>query len=729
MLRTIAPLAAFLVLTVVAAGAAWAADGTHAHPAHPADNAAATKSFFSDLFKVYVPRHVCMNGERPVISLHLIADLLIALAYYSIPVALVYFVRRRRDLRFNWVFWMFAAFITACGTTHLFNVWAIWQPLYRLDGVVKVATGALSVATAMALWPLIPKALALPSTTQLEGRVAERTAELGAANESLRREMAARAEAEAARSRLAAIVENSDDAIIGVTLIGEITSWNKGAARIFGYAAAEAVGQSILTLVPPERHNEEQDILGRIGRGELIEHYETVRVTKDGRRRDISLTVSPVLDGAGRVVGASKIARDITDRKQTERERERLLGIERAARAEAEHVSRMKDEFLATLSHELRTPLNAIYGWAQMLRRQTPPPGTNGDLAEGLEVIERNARAQTLLIEDLLDVSRIVSGKVRLDVRPTDLPTLLAEVVKSTEPAAAGKEIRVRTVADPLAGPVSADPDRLRQVLWNLLTNAIKFTPKGGHVDVTLRRVASHVEAVVSDNGQGIAPQLLPHVFERFRQGDSSSTRRHGGLGLGLAIVKHLVELHGGSVTARSHGEGQGSTFTVTLPIRATVGDAEPARAPAGATPARPGDAAGDLPSLAGLRVLVVDDEPDARDLVRRLLEGAGAEVTTAASAADAVQRLSDATRSGRPPQVIVSDIGMPDEDGYALIRRVRQLPPDAGGDIPAAALTAFARSEDRTRAMLAGFQSHVAKPVEPGELVAVVASLAGVVG
>jgi len=401
----------------------------------------------------------------------------------------------------------------------------------------------------------------------------------------------------------------------------------------------------------------------------------------------------------------------------------RLYDRERSARAESERQSRMKDEFLATLSHELRTPLNAILGWSQILRA-----GGGGaayaadDVRQGLEVIERNARAQTKIIEDLLDMSRIIAGKVRLDVQRVPLAPAIEAAVETVRPAAVAKGVRLQVVLDPHAGPVSADPARLQQVFWNLLSNSVKHTGRGGRVQVLLERVNSHLEVSVIDDGEGVSPEFLPHVFDRFRQADSSAARRHGGLGLGLSIVKQLVELHGGTVRAKSPGVGKGATFTVTLPLTPVHADPEPdveRRHPQAASGEYHADDDACV-KLGGVRVLVVDDEPDARALVKRLLENCEAVVTTAASASEALEALRRAK-----PDVVISDIGMPGEDGYALIRMIRALPPDEGGDVPAVALTAYARSEDRTRALLSGFQSHVAKPVEPTELVATVASLA----
>ncbi len=401
---------------------------------------------------------------------------------------------------------------------------------------------------------------------------------------------------------------------------------------------------------------------------------------------------------------------------QSARERELLLASERAARSEAERLSAVKDEFLTTLSHELRTPLGAILGWSQILRAG---PKSESDLMRGLETIERNARLQAQLVEDLLDMSRISSGKVRLDVQPVELLGVIHAAVDAVRPAAQAKGIRLKLLLDPSAGAVSGDPNRLQQVLWNLLTNAIKFTPKDGEVQLLLERVNSHIELHVADTGAGIAPEFLGHVFDRFRQADGSTTRHYGGLGLGLSIVKSLVELHGGTVQARSAGTGQGATFTVCLPVMAVQrsaysgGRVQPSTETCPAPPFAQAN-------LSGIKVLVVDDEADTRELIRRLLEECNADVVTAASAAETLALLER-----ERPHVLISDIGMPDVDGYELLRRVRALGAERGGKVPAIALTAFARSEDRTRALRAGYLVHVAKPVEPGELIATVASVA----
>ncbi|MDT7690047.1 MAG: hypothetical protein QOE46_2806 [Acidobacteriota bacterium] len=702
---------------------------------------------------------------------------------------------------------------------------------------------------------------------------------------------------------LSAIIESADDAVISKTLNGIITSWNKGAERIFGYTAEEIVGRPVSVLIPEDHLDEEPNILARLRRGERIEHYETIRLRKDGRFVNISLTVSPILGPDGKVIGASKVARDITERKRSEERFQRALqdardaheeaetinrlsrllsaeldqqrlvqavtdaateltgarfgsffynvldesgawfmlytlsGVPREAFAhfpmpratalfgptfrgegilriddvkqdprygqnspyfgmpeghlpvvsylsvpvisrsgdvigglffghpepaafterherivsgiaaqtavtmdnarlyetaqrerslaeqaasenerlyrEAQEASRLKDEFLATLSHELRTPLTAILGWAHMLRT-----GHLEGSGKVYETIERNARAQAQLIDDLLDVSRIITGKLRLDVRPLKPDSFIEAAIEALRPAADSKGVRVQRIMDTSVISVAGDPIRLQQVIWNLLSNAIKFTPRGGSVQVRLGRVDSHIEITISDNGSGIAPEFLPHVFDRFRQADQRISRQHGGLGLGLSIVRHIIELHGGTVRAESEGEGRGSTFTLLLPV-APLHSSEDAAA-------RVHPAARDtLPSYEGperlddLKILVVDDEPDTLEMLKAGLGRCGAQVRVVGSAAEALAALADEL-----PDVLISDIGMPDIDGYQLIEQVRSLPADEGARVPAVALTAYARTEDRLQALRAGYQMHVTKPVELAELVAVISSL-----
>jgi PAS domain S-box-containing protein len=824
---------------------------------------------------------------------------------------------------------------------------------------------------------------------------------------------------------LAAIIESADDAIISKTLNGIITSWNKGAERIFGYTADEVIGKPVTILIPKGHEDEEPAILARLRAGQRIEHYETVRLRKDGRLIDISLTVSPIYGPKGTIVGASKIARDITEQRQARKalddasarlklalaasrlgdwswdaktdivtlsetaarifeippgphiswddmrdllhEDDRkaarvavenalaehidydieyrvlrengsevwvaakghglydesgtpvgmlgfvqdisnrkateqtlrdqaealrtlnevgqlisaeldlhktvqavtnaatgltgarfgsffynilnedgtsymlytLAGIPKEAFADfampragdlfgptlsgqgvvrigdvkldhrygsnspyygmpegylpvtsymavpvvsrsgevlgglffghpkanffteqdeiivyglasqaavamdnarlyeaakkartqaektaaenerlyrkAEESSRLKEEFLATISHELRTPLSAILGWARMLRMGQL---SEENVGKALDTIERNARAQAQLVDDLLDVSRIITGKLRMDVRPADPESFIDAAVESVRPAADAKGVRLQKVIDTGAIAIPGDPVRLQQVVWNLLSNAIKFTPRGGHVQIRSERVNSHLEIVVSDTGQGISSEFLPHVFDRFRQADQKTSRQHGGMGLGLAIVRHLVELHGGTVSASSDGEGKGATFTVMLPITPIYQvDSTGSRVHPAARELLPTDDCTDR--LDGLTILVVDDEADTRELLRQGLEYCGAKVKVVGSAGEAVDSLATSM-----PDILISDIGMPGTDGYELIRRIRGLPLHQGRKVPAIALTAYTRTEDRLQALRAGYDMHVPKPVELAELVAVAASV-----
>ena len=508
------------------------------------------------------------------------------------------------------------------------------------------------------------------------------------------RDITERRLAETDSQRLAAIVASSDDGIVGKDLRSIVTSWNAGAERIFGFSAEEMIGTSIMRLIPGDRRAEETEILSRIRRGERVDHFETVRVHKDGREIAVSITVSPIKDSTGVVVGASKVARDISRQKEVEvavnealeqaqianRERLHLLESEREARSRAERASRMKDEFLATLSHELRTPLNAVLGWVNILQLEKCE---GAELIQGLAVIERNARAQAQIIEDLLDMSRIISGKVRLDAQRVEISTVVQEAIDTVRATAEAKGVKLLNEGNAGAESFSGDPHRLQQVFWNLLSNAIKFTPSGGTVQLRMTRSGCHIEVAVTDTGEGISPDFLPYVFDRFQQADASTTRHHGGLGLGLAIVKQLVELHGGNVSVTSEGAGRGATFTVRFPLLGVATE----RSTEVASPTTRPSESHLLPaiSLAGVHVLVVDDEPDARSFIQRLLAHAGATVSIAGSAAEALERMAL-----KRPDILVCDIAMPEEDGYALIQKLRALEEQrGGGTMPAIALTA----------------------------------------
>jgi len=716
---------------------------------------------------------------------------------------------------------------------------------------------------------LIPISLSVSPLYGEDGKV------VGASK--IARDISDRRAADMASRRLAALVASSDDAIVSKDLNGTITSWNAAAERMFGYSAAEAIGQSIRIIIPADLQSEEDEVLRRIRSGRSVDHYETRRRRKDGTDILISLTVSPIIDDHGVVTGASKIARDIseqsrlramaeeqatiarqlsdfgamvagsldkeaivqqvtdaatqltkaefgaffynvTDRQSgasyllhtisgvpkekfakfpqpratevfgptfrgegavrlpdvtedprygknapyfgmpeghlpvrsylavpvkaasgqvlgglffghsqvgvfTEQHEKIAVGVASWAAValqnaqlyfEVREADRIKDEFLAVLSHELRTPLSAILGYARMLRAGL----LKGEKAErAVEVVERNAGSLSQIVEDVLDISRIVTGKVRLDVQAVELPVVVHNAISTIQPAADSKRVRLQTIIDPRVGPVSGDPDRLQQVVWNLLSNAVKFTPKDGRVQVRVERANSHVEIVVSDTGIGIRPEFLAYVFERFRQADSSITRKSGGLGLGLSIVRNIVEMHGGSVQVESDGEGQGSTFRVRLPLMIVH------TPPIAQTREHPRtEKMSPLPGLTDLRavrVVAIDDEPDALNLLRSVLETAGAQVTTLSTAVGALEKLAELL-----PDALVVDLGMPDMDGFDFITRVRASSNPDIREIPAAALTAFARSEDRTKALRSGFEMHLAKPIDPGELAASVATL-----
>jgi len=561
-------------------------------------------TFFANNF---IPHGHCYLWKPGLVWLHITSDVVTALAYYSVAVAIVYFTNERKDLPAHTVILLVGFFFifALCGTTHLMEVVTLWHPIYWVSGLIKAVTGAWSFYTfTFLLIPLIPVALDAPSPAQL-----------ALTNQEL---------------------EESRRCI-------------------------EAINVEL-----------EQRVQER-----------TAQLEASNRTKD------------------------------------ELLMREQMIRAEAEAANRAKDEFLSVLSHELRTPLNAILGWSAMLRQRTL---SQDKVQQALETIERNAKSQAQLIEDILDVSRIITGKLRLQVRRVNLVPVIESAIESVRLAAEAKSIRLQSVLDSQAGPLLGDANRLQQVVWNLLSNALKFTPKDGRVEIRLERVNSHAEITVSDTGLGISSDFLPFVFDRFRQHDSTTTRSYGGLGLGLAIVRQLVELHGGTVTVVSPGIGQGTTFTVTLPamiIPQPPSDQEPLNSIVETKPRV--DAS---PTLEGLQILVVDDEADALELLSTILQNNGAEVIAVASVKQALTIIETAT--DRSPDVLVSDIGMPDEDGYSLIRKLRQLEAPRGGKLPAIALTAYAASDDRRQALLAGFQMHLTKPVDAAELVAVVASLTG---
>jgi PAS domain S-box-containing protein len=516
-------------------------------------------------------------------------------------------------------------------------------------------------------------------------------------------------------SHVRAVLDTALDAVISMDATGRVTFWNPRAEQIFGWSRDEAVGRPVADLIiPPGMRAAHQEGLARYlrtGDGKLLNRrIEMTAMRKDGSAVPVELALVAVKEGDYHTFSA--FLRDITERKRAEAERDRLLVAAEKARTDAEAASRAKDEFLATLSHELRTPLTSIVGWVYLLRSGRLDAA---GVARGLETIDRNAMLQAQLVSDILDMSRIISARFRLNVRPVELAPVVAAAIDSLVPAAAAKGIRLHPVLDPSVGVVLGDVDRLQQVVFNLLSNAIKFTPQGGRVQVKLARADGHVEIMVEDTGPGIRPEVLPHVFELFRQGDSSNTRAHGGLGLGLAVVRQLVELHGGTVHATSAGERSGgAVFTIRLPL---AREEAASGAPVAAPPTSP--RAG--PRIDGLRVLVADRGNDVREVVAGILGQAGAEVLTASSARETLE-----TVTRERPDVLVLDLDLGDESGSALMTRIRALPADAGGRTPAAALSAMARTEDRVQSLLAGFQIHLCKPIHPTELVTVVASLGG---
>jgi PAS domain S-box-containing protein len=498
-----------------------------------------------------------------------------------------------------------------------------------------------------------------------------------------------RAEEDAAR--LAAIVANADDAIVSKSLEGRITSWNRAAEAMFGYEATEVLGKSITIIIPPDRLGEEDMILGRLRRGEAIQHFETERVAKDGRRIAISLTISPVRDREGRIVGASKVARDITRQKQWEREREELLARETEARIQAQAANQAKDEFLAMLSHELRNPLGVIANAVALLEGA-------GELPPQLQGARRAIRRQTQhlgrLIDDLLDVARIAGGQIRLDDECVDLRAIAAESVESARHLVERKQQRVALSLEDRPVPVVGDAVRLQQIVGNLLGNASKYTPAGGSIQLAVAAQAEEAVLTVRDNGVGVPPDRLESIFELFAQVNPTLARTEGGLGIGLTLVKRLVELHGGRVKASSEGPGRGAEFVVRLPLAREA-------PPSGRSPVEP--------VVTPQRILVIEDNDDGREMLGGLLRAAGHEVREAATGTEGIAMAGELA-----PTVVLIDIGLPDLDGYEVGRRLRQR---LGSRVRLVALTGYGQPQDRARSAEAGFDEHVVKPVDPSKL------------
>src|SRR5262245_38341657 len=528
---------------------------------------------------------------------------------------------------------------------------------------------------------------------------------------------------------LKTVMSSIGDAVITTDLEGRVTSINPVAQEMVGWTEAEAEGRpltEVFRIINEQTRRPSESPVLRVLRGFPAAGLadQDVLSARDGRETPIENSAAPIKDERGNFIGVVLTFRDITGRKRIEEEREQLLRYEQeahreaeVARRRAEEASRSKDEFLATVSHELRTPLNTIMGWITMLRSGNLQ---SDKMQNAFATIERNVRTQGRLINDLLDVSRIIAGKILIEPRRIEIAKVVEAAAESIGPAAEAKGVSFMTKLVPEAGIVSGDPDRLQQAIGNLLSNAVKFTPEGGHVELRLTRVNSQIDITVSDDGQGINPDFLPHVFDRFSQQDATTVRQHGGLGLGLAIVRHLVELHGGSVRVDSEGEGRGSTFTINLPV-ASAHAAPYEEARRSSIIDEPYTS---LPPLNGVRVLLVDDLAEARELITFALVSDGAEVRSAASAAEGLSMLGEWR-----PDVILSDIAMPGEDGYTFIRKVRKLSEEKGGRIPAATLTAYLGRNEYLKSLEAGYQAYIAKPIERVELIMVVASLAGRLG
>lgn len=503
---------------------------------------------------------------------------------------------------------------------------------------------------------------------------------------------------------LRTIVEESPVGIVTLNREQRVMTWNTAAEKLYGWPADACIDRP-LQLIPKAQRASFDFCFRQALQNRTVSNHESQHLRQDGKLVDVSLSLAPLHDADERIYGVVMVAVDITINKQVATQRLNLLEQESAARTAAESANRIKDEFLAVLSHELRTPLNAIIGWIKLIKKGNLNPSVRH---KAVDTIERNAIAQAQLIEDLLDLSRIIRGQVRLTIRPVDVSVLINLTVDTLRPAIEAKSIRVSVDCAPDIVPILADPSRLQQVLWNLLSNAIKFTPANGRVVIDLQVVESHLQIQVSDSGIGIAPDFLPHVFDYFRQADGSSTRSQGGLGLGLAITRRLIELHGGTIEVESPGVNQGTTFTVRLPVRTSPANTEISHS-----------STDDTTSLQNIRAVVIDDEADSRELLTVLLEQHGVQVESAASAQAALCLLEDFQ-----PDIILSDIGMPTTDGYSFIQSVRSSPHAWLRKIPAVAVTAYAQEEDHQRALAAGYQSYIAKPFDLLEIVSTVHEL-----
>jgi PAS domain S-box-containing protein len=649
----------------------------------------------------FMPHGHCYLWSPEMVWAQVSANLLIGFAYASIATTLAILVRKIRNIPFAWVYLAFGTFILSCGLTHFFDIITVWHPIYWADAGVRAITATASVATALLIVPMVPKAVSFAEAARLStdrGRQLEAAhLALEKAHESLaEREREAQRRASMSEEQFRSMVETMPQMSWISNASGEITFRNKRWREYTGLDL-DPNDDAWRGTIHPETVSKVFAEWGDALKSKKPFEIEAQFRRADGEYRWFLARAVTLLDNAGNVLSWMGTCTDIHDQKMLHEE--------------ALHTARMKDEFLATVSHELRTPLNAILGWSRVLVSGSLGPEQR---EKALASVERNAVAQVRLVDDLLDVSRMVSGKMRIEpglMNPADAVEAALDAVR---PAAQAKGVELSAEIDRAAGNVLADSGRVQQIVWNLTGNAVKFTPKGGHVRVRVARVGSQIEISVTDDGAGIKREFLGHLFQRFTQEDGSISRSHGGLGLGLAISKHLVELHGGEIRVDSQGPGLGATFSVSLPLAEpsvqTIADA----APISQRQAKTGDEHG----LDGLRLLLVEDDFDSSEVVSAILEDSGVQVTTAANAEIALEVLGKQTID-----VILSDVGLPGKDGYAFIRAVRSKP--SLGAIPAAALTAYAHADDRRRALDAGFQMHLRKPFDQNELFVVIADLA----
>ncbi len=648
----------------------------------------------------FMPHGHCYLWSPAMVWTQVTSNLLIGVAYAAIATTLALLVRRIRNIPFAWVYLAFGTFILSCGLTHFFDIVTVWHPIYWADAGVRVLTATASVATALLILPMVPKAVSFAEAARVSnerGQQLESThIELELAHRQLaEREREAQRRARTSEEQLRSLVETMPQLAWLSDGQGKHVFRNKRWHEYTGLALQDPSDTDWESVHHPDTVAAVQSCWREAVENKTPYEVEARFRRADGEYRWFLVRAVPVLGDNGDVLTWVGTCTDVHDQK--------LL------HEEALRTARMKDEFLATVSHELRTPLNAILGWAHLLRGDTLTPEKR---VKAMESVERNATAQARLVEDLLDVSRIISGKMHLDPRLTDPVDAVEGALDALRPAAVAKGVELSTIIDPKAGLVMADPGRIQQIVWNLVGNAVKFTPSKGHVSVRVSRRDSSVELGVSDNGIGIRRDFLARLFERFSQEDGSIRRTHGGLGLGLAITKHLVEAHGGEIRAESLGEGRGATFVVTFPLADE--QASSTRAPRDAQLA----SIAEYPELRGVKLLLVEDDNDSREVVAAILSDTGVDVTSAPDAEQALDVLKN-----HAIDVILSDVGLPGQDGYAFMRAVRLSP--SFSKIPAAALTAYAHADDRRRALDAGFQMHLTKPFDQIELFSVISDLA----